>query len=156
MDKAKDESFKERLTSVVETSGKSRAAFARAIGVGDTTLKNYMTGETEPGVTELLAICREGKCSLLWLVANEGSRTPNAVGEDRPVYNVDSDSYRKEFIYEVVAALNGVMHRGGKVMTAERHAKMVIALLYLFRSVQKVEVEAIERMLDATELGSLP
>lgn len=151
MSEANPETFSQRLTSVVDQCGLSRAAFARRIGVGDTTLKNYMTGETEPGVSELLKIASEGRVLLHWLLTGEGPRDANQVREPGARYSAETEGYTRDYVYAVAVAFNNEMHASKRTMTAERHAKMLVALLHLFRNAKEIEPEAIKMMLEATE-----
>lgn len=70
--------FCKRLELLVDLTAKSRASFARAIGVGDTTLKNYIVGNTEPRVSELVQIWKITGVSLDWLFYGKGSMRSDA------------------------------------------------------------------------------
>lgn len=63
-------SFKDRLNSVIPDRGK--AAFARTAGIGQATLHQYLSGESEPGMKALIAIANAADVSLLWLATGEG------------------------------------------------------------------------------------
>ena len=62
--------FRERLAEVIERSGKSRAAFAAAIGLDRSTLSQLLSSENErlPRAETVVALAREAGVSTDWLL----------------------------------------------------------------------------------------
>jgi transcriptional regulator with XRE-family HTH domain len=63
-------SFPERLKQLI--GGQSIRAFARECGLSDTTLRQYLSGQSEPTRPALIAIARAAHVSLDWLICGEG------------------------------------------------------------------------------------
>lgn len=74
MTKQQRQEFAARLGKVREESGMTKAAFARALQIGDTTLTNYLAGETVPGLEEIQRACTVTGTSVQWLVFGTGPR----------------------------------------------------------------------------------
>lgn len=137
---------------VVRDSGKSKSAFARMIDVGDTTLNNYMTGLTEPGVKELIAIC-EGTGTLIgWLITGEGPRNMLEVRDSASIsYGAEMRrAYSPELVKAVVAAMEEEIQSVGINPAPAKRAELVSAFCLLFKSPDKIEREAMRMMLRAT------
>ena len=82
-DKA-DEGFRSRLKSLVGEHG-SIAALARLCGIGESTLRKWVDGPSEPNRARLVSIARGAGVSLVWLATGEGprERDPGALKPDK-------------------------------------------------------------------------
>jgi hypothetical protein len=136
-----------RLTAVVEESGHARGAFARLIGVGDTTLKSYMAGNTEPGVSELVRFCDLGKVRLDWLVYGRGPRRPDEVPESVAVAGDPNDWFHRLTVEAVVMALEEELQAQAISPTPAKQADLVVALCLIFRRPDAINREAIRKLI---------
>lgn len=68
-----DSSFAERLKQVVRGYG-STSALAAAIGRSEGAVRNWLTGKSEPTVSNVMAICRVTGTTVEWLMTGEGPR----------------------------------------------------------------------------------
>lgn len=71
MDRAETvERFRQRLNKVLEESGRTRSAFAEAVGLDRSTLSQLLSPENErlPRAETILAIARDSQVSLDWLL----------------------------------------------------------------------------------------
>lgn len=69
--------FNERLTKLI--GDESVRAFGRKVGISDTTIRKYLTGETEPTLSRFVAIAVACDVSVEWLAIGE---EPKAHKED--------------------------------------------------------------------------
>lgn len=66
--------FNERLKELI--GQESMRAFGRRVGISDTTIRKYLTGETEPTLSRLAAIAVACDICVEWLVTGEGPKEP--------------------------------------------------------------------------------
>ncbi len=75
--------FAARLRQVVDAYG-STSSFARALGRSEGAVRKWLRGESEPGVSDLRALCKLTGTGVEWLVLGTGSRLgPLAISEAR-------------------------------------------------------------------------
>lgn len=75
-----ENSFKDRLAEIVKEAG-SAERLARAAGVSGRVIGKYSSGETLPGLDNLLKIAAAAKVSVEWLATGEGPmRRDEAMG----------------------------------------------------------------------------
>ena len=147
--KTETDEFSERLTQVVDRSGLSRAEFARRIEVGDTTLKNYMLGKTQPSVKELRAIVEVGQVALPWLIF--GGDVAASMSAQGPTTQYDAGGrhlYSREFIALVHEAMEEEIAAVGSQPSPKKRADLLSAFLYLFKPHDTIEREAIRMLID--------
>lgn len=77
--------FGERVKMIVAQE-KSRRSFARKVGLGESTVRNYENGERLPDLDVLLTLCDQSGVNLLWLATGEGPKYPEARGSPDRVY----------------------------------------------------------------------
>src|SRR5687768_14097156 len=70
--------FAGRLKQVVDDYG-SANSLAKKIGRSEGALRNWLTGKSEPTVSNLVAICRETRTRVEWLVIGRGPRLESDV-----------------------------------------------------------------------------
>lgn len=63
MEKTLDEIISYNLKQEIEQSGKSKTAIARAIGVSNPTVSQYISGRIQPSLATLSKICTFLNCS---------------------------------------------------------------------------------------------
>jgi transcriptional regulator with XRE-family HTH domain len=127
--------FSDRLSDLVtdhcRTHGLSRAAFAELIKVGDSTLKSYMLGVTEPRVTEITRICKLTGSDIRWLVyGTPATETewfdPAALAEPRHI----SLSSLVPFA-SVLEAINAEIAKSGTPLTSAKRAALIAGVMHL-------------------------
>jgi len=74
------ERFRERLTQVLEESGRTRSAFAEGVGLDRSTLSQLLSPGNErlPRAETILAIARQAQVSLDWLLGASESGAPGS------------------------------------------------------------------------------
>lgn len=66
---------------IAETIGENVSAFSRASGVGESLLRQYISG-SKPGLDKAAAIAKAGNVNLLWLATGEGDKAaPQSSGQ---------------------------------------------------------------------------
>lgn len=66
--------FSDRLGQIIQDEWEDNAAlFARSAGISDSLVRKYLKGESEPGLSKLVAIAETASVSLEWLATNQGS-----------------------------------------------------------------------------------
>ena len=63
MKKTLDELISENLKQEIEQSGKSKTEIARAIGVSNPTVSQYLSGRIQPSLSTLSRLCTFLNCS---------------------------------------------------------------------------------------------
>ena len=63
MEKTLDELISENLKQEIEQSGKSKTEIARAIGVSNPTVSQYLSGRIQPSLSTLSKLCTFLNCS---------------------------------------------------------------------------------------------
>lgn len=63
MERNLDEIITENLKREIETSGKTKSAIARAIGVSNPTVSQYCSGRAQPTLATLSRLCAFLDCS---------------------------------------------------------------------------------------------
>lgn len=86
--------FNERLKELI--GQESVRAFGRRVGISDTTIRKYLSGETEPTISRLVGIAVACEVALEWLATGEGPKYPG----DQPVdaaIAVSKDDFDEEY-----------------------------------------------------------
>lgn len=143
------DTFAQRLTAVVEDFTRSRAAAAREFGIGDTTLKSYMAGLTEPGVSELISICDRTGTRIEWLLMGKGPRRLSEESTEVSPGEVNN-WFHRELVNKVVVAFEEELLKRKWHPSPAQRATMVTTFCHLFRRSGQVEVEALKMVLDAS------
>ena len=63
MEKTLDEIISQNLKQEIEQSGKSKTEIARAIGVSNPTVSQYLSGRIQPSLSTLSKLCSFLNCS---------------------------------------------------------------------------------------------
>ena len=86
--------FNERLKELI--GHESVRAFGRKVGISDTTIRKYLTGETEPTISRLVGIAVACGVALEWLATGEGPKHPGGKAE-QPALCVCKDEFDEEY-----------------------------------------------------------
>lgn len=125
--------FGERI-KIIATKEKSRREFARKVGIGESTLRNYENGERFPDLDVLLSISDKANVSLLWLATGEGPMSP--ASPDAATHCVEVETLRKAV--EAVEMM-------GRDAPADRKA-LAIARVYERMMLSQGQADMIEMM----------
>ena len=63
MEKSLDEIISENIKQEIEQSGKTKTEIARAIGVSNPTVSQYISGRIQPSLSTLSKLCTFLNCS---------------------------------------------------------------------------------------------
>ena len=63
MEKSLDVIISENLKQEIEQSGKTKTEIARAIGVANSTVSQYVSGRVQPSLSTLSKLCNYLNCS---------------------------------------------------------------------------------------------
>jgi len=85
--------FNERLKELI--GQESVRAFGRKVGISDTTIRKYLSGETEPTISRLVSIAVACEVALEWLATGEGPKHPG--GQSEPSACVCKDEFDEEY-----------------------------------------------------------
>lgn len=107
--------FPERLATVIGDD--SLRSFARASGLSEGVVRNYLRGETFPTLDRLDQLAVAGKVSAAWLATGDGSMHP---GEGLPIEATPHSAFEEEF--GLVPRLKVQVSAGhGAVVEGEEH-----------------------------------
>jgi transcriptional regulator with XRE-family HTH domain len=96
------------------------AAFARRVGVGETTLRKYLGG-ADPSTSRLVAIADTTNVSLEWLAAGRGPKERRAAPPPAP-HPIDLDRLR-ETLWAVEEGLRNIR----RTLPPDKYAQLVVA-----------------------------
>ncbi|MGN5116162.1 XRE family transcriptional regulator [Aeromonas sp. 55A] len=93
--------FNERLKELI--GHESVRAFGRRVGISDTTIRKYLSGETEPTISRLVSIAVSCEVALEWLATGEGPKQRSHLIEERAsqdkweLFGLENGYYKDEF-----------------------------------------------------------
>lgn len=94
--------FPERLEQAMR--GRSAREFARASGISDASVRDYLRGDSYPSLDRLDAIAAAAGVSAKWLAVGDGTPEPG-ISEDKGAYAVGSTGYFSLVpVYDVVVS----------------------------------------------------
>lgn len=102
----------ERIRACANTVGNGEE-LSRRTGIPRSTLESYLTGDSEPKVSRLVAIAQAAQANIGWLATGEGEMSPTcALGA------AEDDSYAYIPLYDArVSQGHGSWNEGVKVLT---------------------------------------
>lgn len=86
--------FNERLKELI--GQESVRAFGRKVGISDTTIRKYLSGETEPTISRLVGIAVAYGVALEWLATGEGPKYPGDHSVETAIA-VSKDEFDEEY-----------------------------------------------------------
>lgn len=148
MNSQKRKEFAARLELAIKATGMKKAQFARAIPIGDTTLTNYLAGQTAPGFDELEKICEITGASIQWLMFGAG-----------PQYAVDIPTAAGRIDVQRFFTVVQTVSDQASILSVQLEplelAQIVIEMYERFEDPRSVDVEQIARRIEV-EIASRP
>ncbi|MFQ6250689.1 MULTISPECIES: helix-turn-helix domain-containing protein [Yersinia] len=82
--------YAEKLRQIRKAEGLTQAAFAEELGLGLSTVKNYETGQRDPGLSIIDKVINHPKFRkyMMWLMSNN-NETSEAAGQISPALSPD-------------------------------------------------------------------
>lgn len=117
--------------------------------MGDTTLKNYMSGDTEPGVREIVAVCDLTGALVAWLITGMGPKYVRDLADPAVYGNDPRYVYSRDLVMAVVLAMEEELQAAGMNPSPKKRADLVAAFCFLFKRPDDIEREAIRMMIKA-------
>lgn len=141
--------FAGRLRHVVDAYG-SANSLAKAIDRSEGAVRKWLRGESEPNVTDLRTLCDHTNTNIEWLVSGRGSRDssqqltqPSAAAPETRA----PGTLNHGLLEAIIAALELQMSSCELPLGADKRAMLVVTLYELFRDAQRVEPEAVARLI---------
>jgi transcriptional regulator with XRE-family HTH domain len=140
--------FAVRLRQVINAYG-SANSIAKAIERSEGAVRKWLRGESEPNVTDLRTLCERTQTSIEWLATGRGRReavhtleTPPPSYENKP-----SDPPLNYALLEaIMEAIDVEVRKDGLDLPSSKRSMLVVALYDMFQESQKVEDEAVSRL----------
>lgn len=157
-----DAAFLARLRELAEDAG-GVSAMARAAGFGESTLRKWLEGGSEPNRSRLVQLAHGAGVSVGWLAAGVGPKTPESSGRiEEPIARYRTADMRA--LYDVMAAAQrceAVSNRDDEVALAEIMLAAIDGANGLRKSAATMLprhfdalAEALSPMVSASESGS--
>jgi transcriptional regulator with XRE-family HTH domain len=138
--------FPARLRQVLDRFG-SVAAVAAAIGRSDGAVRKWLRGQSEPGVTDLRALCELTQTRIEWLVSGHGpAQDQPALHDPAPAYGARA-SLDAALLEEVLSILEQRLRETGTTLSAVKHATLVAACYDLAHESGEIDAHAIARLI---------
>jgi transcriptional regulator with XRE-family HTH domain len=140
--------FAGRLRHVVDAYG-SANSIAKAIERSEGAVRKWLRGESEPNVTDLRAICDQTHTSIEWLVTGRGRREAVQLLENVPP-NYQNASVEGTLNYALLEAIMDAIDlevsKDAVELPSPKRSMLVVTLYDLFQETQKVDSEAVARL----------
>jgi len=140
--------FAARLRQVVDAYG-SANSLAKAIDRSEGAVRKWLRGESEPNVTDLRTLSTHTNTNIEWLVSGHGARessqqtpAPDTSPQARAAGTLDH-----ALLEAIILALELQMSSCELPLGADKRAMLVVTLYELFRDAQRVEPEAVARLI---------
>jgi transcriptional regulator with XRE-family HTH domain len=140
--------FAVRLRQVINAYG-SANSIAKAIERSEGAVRKWLRGESEPNVTDLRTLCERTQTSIEWLVTGRGRReavhtleTPPPNYENKP----NDPPLNYALLEGIMEAIDVEVRKDGLELPSSKRSMLVVALYDMFLESQKVEDEAVSRL----------
>ena len=140
--------FAARLRQVIDAYG-SANSIAKAIERSEGAVRKWLRGESEPNVTDLRTLCERTQTSIEWLVTGRGRReaihtleTPPPSYENKP----NNAPLNYALLEAIMDAIDREVRKGGLELPSAKRSMLVVALYDMFQETQRVEDEAVSRL----------
>jgi transcriptional regulator with XRE-family HTH domain len=140
--------FAVRLRQVIDAYG-SANSIAKAIERSEGAVRKWLRGESEPNVTDLRTLCEQTNTSIEWLVTGRGRReavhaleTPPPNYENKP----NSPPLNYALLEAIMDAIDAEVSRDALDLPSQKRSMLVVTLYDLFQDTQKVDNEAVSRL----------
>ena len=140
--------FASRLRQVIDAYG-SANSIAKAIERSEGAVRKWLRGESEPNVTDLRALCEQTHTSIEWLVTGHGRReavqlleTPPPNYENQP----NNPPLNYALLESIMDAIDVEVSKEALDLPSPKRSMLVVTLYDLFQESQKVDGEAVARL----------
>ncbi len=140
--------FAVRLRQVIDAYG-SANSIAKAIDRSEGAVRKWLRGESEPNVTDLRALCEHAHTSIEWLVTGRGRREAIPTLQETPPPEYGSAPARPlnhALLEAVMDAIDAQVRNNDMVLPSHKRSMLVVTLYDLFQETQKVDEEAVARL----------
>jgi transcriptional regulator with XRE-family HTH domain len=141
--------FAVRLRQVIDAYG-SANSIAKAIDRSEGAVRKWLRGESEPNVTDLRTLCAQTQTSIEWLVTGHGRREAvHTLESSVPSYANEPGSPPLNYalLEAIMDAIEVAVRRDGFDLPLPKRSMLVVTLYDMFRDNQKVDEEAVARLL---------
>jgi hypothetical protein len=140
--------FAARLRQVIDAYG-SANSIAKAIERSEGAVRKWLRGESEPNVTDLRAICDKTHTSIEWLVTGRGRREAVQLLEN-PAPSYENEPNKPPLNYALLEAIMDAIDlevsKDALDLPSPKRSMLVVTLYDLFQESQKVDPEAVARL----------
>jgi transcriptional regulator with XRE-family HTH domain len=139
--------FPTRLRHAISLFG-GATAISKVIGRSEGAVRKWLRGDSEPGVSDLRAICRACGANAQWLVTGEGDSglIPPGVREPTPRYAL-TNAVNDGLLEEIMTAVDEASLKSGAKIAINRKSTLVTALYGLCLSSGVVDRGAVLRLM---------
>lgn len=139
--------FPARLREVIARFG-SVSALAAAVARSEGAVRKWLRGDSEPGITDLRAVCEATGTGIEWLVNGRGSPGGRAELLDRTIPYGDPRHPPLDLtlLESVVSAVEAELRAAGATLGAVKHAALIAACYDLAQGSGTVDPRAIARL----------
>ena len=140
--------FAGRLRQAIDAYG-SANSIARAIGRSEGAVRKWLRGESEPNVTDLRALCEQTHTSIEWLVTGRGRREAIQLLEAAPPSYANEPNkppLNYSLLEAIMDAIDLEVSQDGLELPSPKRSMLVVTLYDLFQETQKVDPEAVARL----------
>jgi transcriptional regulator with XRE-family HTH domain len=151
MNKPLPQGFAQRLKRVIRAQG-SVSTLAATIGRSEGAVRNWLSGRTEPAVSDLLAICRTTNIRVEWLLTGAGSSDPaavDAVREPQRAYGAAEGTppLDEALLRLICEALEEELVRTGLSLSPIKKAGIIVESYHFNSSAQQFSADSVRRLL---------
>jgi hypothetical protein len=140
--------FAGRLRQVIDAYG-SANSIAKAIERSEGAVRKWLRGESEPNVTDLRAICEQTHTSIEWLVTGRGIREAVQLLEN-PAPDYENQPNKPPLSYGLLEAIMDAIDlevsKDALELPSPKRSMLVVTLYDLFQDTQKVDPDAVARL----------
>ena len=147
--------FAVRLRQVIDAYG-SANSIAKAIERSEGAVRKWLRGESEPNVTDLRTLCEQTHTSIEWLVTGRGRReavhtgaaaagtleTPPPAYENQP----NRPPLNYTLLESIMDAIDVEVSKDALDLPSPKRSMLVVTLYDLFQESQRVDTEAVARL----------
>jgi len=140
--------FALRLRQVIDAYG-SANSIAKAIERSEGAVRKWLRGESEPNVTDLRTLCEQTHTSIEWLVTGRGRREAVHTLESPPP-SYENQTNRPPLNYalleDIMDAIDIEVRKEMLELPSPKRSMLVVTLYDLFQESQKVDSDAVARL----------
>lgn len=140
--------FAARLREVIDAHG-SANSIARSIQRSEGAVRKWLRGESQPNVTDLRALCEHTHTSIEWLVTGRGRREAVQVLQETPPPTYANGPHKPlnyTLLEAIMDAIDAQVRTDALDLPFPKRSMLVVTLYDLFQESQKVDAEAVARL----------